>query len=234
MGLWALSHGLDVFSAFHCGSEYVRALLAPNSVVGRRVIKLRMPMLNHPQMHRRLADDIPRIAYVGRFVSHKGPLVFAQAVRGLGANVVLYGDGPLRPKTAAILATDPTVTFRGWVSHDVMDAELGPGVIVVVPYQAHETFCYVVLEAMARGCCVVASARGAIPELIQDGVNGVLVQDPTATEFRKALADLLRDPARVFSMGERAVTIAGEVPSLGQHTGEMLALYDTLIRRRPI
>ena len=58
---------------------------------------------------------------------------------------------------------------------------------LVVPSQGKETGPLVVLEAFAAGISVIGSNLGGIKELVQDGVNGVLVRNPTPDDWAKAI-----------------------------------------------
>src|SRR5207302_819758 len=60
------------------------------------------------------------------------------------------------------------------------------------------------LEYMAAGRPIVASAVGAAPELIEDGVHGLLVPPGDAGALARALAALLDDPGRARRLGEAA------------------------------
>jgi glycosyltransferase involved in cell wall biosynthesis len=85
---------------------------------------------------------------------------------------------------------------------------------------------------MARGCCVVASARGAIPELITHGINGILIEDTEPVAFRRAVVKLLGTPNSVFQMGRNAMIAASELPTLTGHAKSMIELYEKLIRKK--
>jgi len=76
--------------------------------------------------------------------------------------------------------------------------------IAVVPSVWSEPFGIVVIEAMAGGSPVVASKIGGIPEIIDDGVSGILVPPGDPDALRRALADLLADPERRLAMGRAA------------------------------
>ena len=68
-----------------------------------------------------------------------------------------------------------------------------------------DTFGYAVLEAMAAGTPVIASRIAAIPEIVDDGVTGILVSpDAGDDELCAAIATLLEDPDRRRDMGRRA------------------------------
>lgn len=232
MGLWSWWRGLESFDAIHCGSEFATNLLSTNRAIAERIVKMRFPVIR--EQSRSFEQEEPpdvSVVYLGRMVPHKGPTVFAESAREMQVPVRLYGDGPLKEEAARILGGKTNVRFAGWVGQEVLDREVREGSIVVLPYLAMETFCYAALDSMARGCCVVASARGAIPELICDGVDGLLVQNPTSEEFRRVVSELLKDRSRVLSLGAKARQSVRRVPPLAAHAREMITFYDTLAAR---
>jgi trehalose synthase len=76
---------------------------------------------------------------------------------------------------------------------------------VVVQKSLAEGFGLTVAEAMWKARPVVASRIGGIQDQIEDGVSGILLDDPSDhDEFAEAVCGLLNDPGRARSMGERA------------------------------
>jgi len=73
-----------------------------------------------------------------------------------------------------------------------------------------ESFCLSVLEAMSFGCPSVASNVGGIPEVVENGVSGVLVPFGNVDAYAKALSDLIRDTARRTVLGQAAKRRARE------------------------
>jgi trehalose synthase len=74
---------------------------------------------------------------------------------------------------------------------------------VIVQKSLHEGFGLTVTEAMWKGRPVVASAVGGIQDQIEDGVSGVLLEDPRdSSAFARALAGVLNDPQRARRLGE--------------------------------
>jgi N-acetyl-alpha-D-glucosaminyl L-malate synthase BshA len=67
-----------------------------------------------------------------------------------------------------------------------------------------ESFCLSILEAMCFGCPSVATHVGGIPEVVTDGVSGVLVPPDDAVAVARALEALIADPARRSALGEAA------------------------------
>ena len=91
-----------------------------------------------------------------------------------------------------------------------------------------ESFCLSILEAMCFGCPSVARNVGGIPEVVEDGVSGVLVSaDETADAIARALEGLLQDGARREAMGRAARQRARE-----RFSAEVIVpRYEALYRR---
>jgi glycosyltransferase involved in cell wall biosynthesis len=120
------------------------------------------------------------------------------------------------------------VVFAGFRS-DV--PELLAGVTVSVLPSLSEGLSNVVLEAMAAGVPMVATAVGGTPEMIEDDVTGVLVPPKDAYTMAIAIGTLLGDPAKAHAMGEaarRSVTARFSLVATVLRTEE---LYERLLRR---
>ena len=162
--------------------------------------------------------DRPIVAFVGRITRQKGVdhLLAAAHYIDHGAQLLLCAGAPdtseleaeARAAVAELAAGRPGVI---WVP-DMLPIEdirqvLSAATVFICP-SVYEPLGIVNLEAMACGTAVVASAVGGIPEVVDDGVTGLLVpydeHDPDA--FQRGLAqrvnELLADPDRVAAMGQ--------------------------------
>lgn len=91
-------------------------------------------------------------------------------------------------------ALGDAVTFTGFIDPEQLPYFYAAADVSVVPSVWGEPFGKVVVEAMASGVPLIGSRRGAIPELVEDGVMGVLVDDPADVEtLAQAIVDLLED-----------------------------------------
>jgi alpha-maltose-1-phosphate synthase len=168
----------------------------------------------------------PIVAFVGRITRQKGVGHLLAAAHHIdhGAQLLLCAGAPdtseieaeTREAVAQLSATRPGVI---WVPDRLPNEDirqiLSAATIFACP-SVYEPLGIVNLEAMACGTAVVASAVGGIPEVVDDGVTGLLVpydeHDPEG--FERGLAhrvnELLADPDRVVAMGQagrkRAIT----------------------------
>ncbi|MBV8395968.1 MAG: glycosyltransferase [Actinobacteria bacterium] len=148
----------------------------------------------------RLADG-PTVLEVARLAEVKGQRTLIAATAGLDATAVLVGadlEGGAYEATLRNEAGD-RVVFAG--HRDDVPALLAGCDIFCLPSSA-EGLPLVVLEAMAAGKPVVATAVGGVPELVVQGETGLMVVPGDADALRAALAELLADPERARRMGD--------------------------------
>lgn len=137
----------------------------------------------------------------------RSPLVidaFADVVKRTPATLVMIGDGPDRAaceERTNELGLRDRVRFLGAQS-DVQ--HLLPAADVFLLPSEHESFGLAALEAMACGVVPIATRAGGLPELIQDGIDGLCVADDEIERMGEVAADLLADPERLAQMGAAA------------------------------
>ena len=88
------------------------------------------------------------------------------------------------------------------------------------------------LEAMAAARPVVGSKVGGIPEMIVDGVTGLLVPSRDADSLANAIQGLVRDPNRARALGAAGRARAAEVFSVEAHVQHVQDVYDRVLTRR--
>jgi N-acetyl-alpha-D-glucosaminyl L-malate synthase BshA len=131
--------------------------------------------------------------------------VFARISRAMPATLLMVGDGPDRPdaeKEAEELGVVANVRFLGRL--DSVETLLQASDLFLLPSQT-ESFGLAGLEAMACGAPVVATRAGGLPEVIDDGVNGILEPVGSVEAMGRRATELLRDPKRHQAMRDAAV-----------------------------
>jgi glycosyltransferase involved in cell wall biosynthesis len=125
-------------------------------------------------------DPEDYVCYLGRFLPAKGVLTAVDAARRMGVPIVLAGPRDDYFDTqVAPLVDGEQVRYAGTVFGAGRDALLGGARALLYPIASPEPFGLVLPEAMMCGTPVVATAVGAVPELVDDGVTGALMRDPS-------------------------------------------------------
>jgi N-acetyl-alpha-D-glucosaminyl L-malate synthase BshA len=128
--------------------------------------------------------------------------------RALPATLLMIGDGPDRAdaeQEARELQVDKDVRFLGRLD-SVVDL-LQATDLFLLPSQT-ESFGLAALEAMACGAPVVATRVGGIPEVVEDGRNGILEPPGSVEAMARRAIELLRDPERHRIMSQAALESA--------------------------
>ncbi len=137
------------------------------------------------ELRRRHGLDGPTLVFAGRLSVQKAVDVALDALtRVEGLDLVLAGDGPDAEKLRTLageLGLDGRARFLGPQPRSTVFELLSAGDAVVLPSK-WENFPHVLVEALAVGTPVIATAAGGVTEIVRDGENGLLVppEDPEA------------------------------------------------------
>jgi len=174
-----------------------------------------------------------RLAYVGRLARGKGLDELLQGLKlaraqGARARLAIAGSGPeerrLR-RLAAECGLGGDAVFVGPVRGERKLALLAAADVAVLPSYS-EGLPVALLEGMAAGLPVIATPVGAIPDVVTDGVHGLLIAPRDARAVARAIARLAADRKLVERMGAAArarVISAYSVPRLATSFGRLYA-----------
>jgi len=205
----------------------------------------------HPAQERR--DSVPHadfagpghfvIGSVGRMQDVKDPLTLARAFARLmetmpGAErrlrLVMVGDGPLRERVHLALA-DAGVEQYAWLPGEHNDvARMMRGFDLFVLPSLAEGISNTILEAMATGLPVLATAVGGNPELIQAGVTGTLVPRDDPESMARAMRAYAESPELCRRHGIEARGAIERKFGMEAMVNAYMALYDKLLASRRV
>lgn len=165
--------------------------------------------------------------YVGRLSPEKDVETLVRASIGVQLPVRVVGEGPDAERLETLAsALGADVRFEGQKSAAELQALLRGAAFLVVPSVASENAPMTIIEAMASGKPVIATRIGGIPELVEDGVTGLLVPPGGVEQLREAMRGLAAAATRRREMGRAARARAEAEFSLRVHADRLLALYE--------
>lgn len=207
-------------------------LAARHRLTGRRFVAPNgVTMEGQPSQRVRPGDAPVHLVVLSRIVEHKNPHLLVDALSGLTEfpwTLSISGDGPDRAKLEARTPTElrDRVHWRGWSpgpEHALAEADL-----LCLPSRS-EGFPLVILEAMARAIPVAASAICAVPEMLDFGKAGFLVEPVSVRGWRAHLAEILADPAALPSVGLRGFERMGKHYTVEAMTDAYLDAIDAIL-----
>jgi glycosyltransferase involved in cell wall biosynthesis len=198
------------------------------------------PRATNTEEHRSIREElglnpsVPVVMVLSRLNRMKGVQYFLDAARMVAgrlpdARFLIVGDGAIRQEleTLAIgLGLADKIVFTGFRTD--VPRLLSQVNLSVLP-SLSEGLSNTLLESMAAGVPVVATSVGGNPEIIEDGVSGLLVPPRDSAKLADAMITLLKNPALASSFGAAGKLRIAEVFSLERSVREIEHLYQKLI-----
>jgi glycosyltransferase involved in cell wall biosynthesis len=182
-----------------------------------------------PQLYRRGDGGGGYLAFLGRICPEKRPDRAIEIARRAGMPLQIAAkvdrvDQGYFDTTIKGLLDDPLIEFIGEIGEVEKDTFLGDATALLFPIDWPEPFGMVLIEAMAAGTPVIAYGCGSVPELIEQGVTGFIVDDLdsaiaavsfAATLDRRAIRQHFEHRFCAERMGRDYVTIYEGMPAAG-------------------
>lgn len=191
-------------------------------------------------------DGTMRILVIGRLVEKKGIEYGLRALdvareRGVRLRCTVIGDGVLRGTLEALadqLGLNTSVTFAGWRDQDEVASLMCDHQVLLAPSVTdskgdQEGIPVTLMEAMATGMPVVSTRHSGIPELVTDGVSGLLVEEGDVEALAAALVRLYGDAELRVSLGHRARAAVAEGFDLRALNARLQAIFEGLVLDSP-
>jgi glycosyltransferase involved in cell wall biosynthesis len=186
-----------------CGVTRPIEVVPPITAVGGQDIRSKQAA--------RQDDNVLHIATIARLGEEKGLNFLIQAAEIVVAawpdvRFTLYGEGDLRGNLEAQIEAAQLgrhVHLPGSFKRDELPGIMSTVDIFVLP-SLTEGFPLSITEAMAYGCPIVATSVGGIPELIEDGLNGLLCQSGDPEGLAQKICALIEDPTLRMRLGSEA------------------------------
>ena len=179
------------------------------------------------------AASFDRILFIGRLDYMKGVHVLIKAFSKIWKqypylHLDIIGDGPDKDKLKRMcvdLCIDNFISFHGTVTETVK--YLHKSRLFVLP-SLSEGFSNVILEAMACGLPVVAANVGGTPDIIQNGINGLLVEPDSPDQIFDAVMKIINNRDMAKKLGAEARKTVENNFSMEQIADRYISLYRDL------
>lgn len=170
--------------------------------------------------------DPLHIVYVGRLATNKGIFDIVNAVgllrtEGRAVRLTVAGSGPDEDAMRRLVASSDLsdrISFAGPLFGEQKNALWRSAHVFAFPTYHREGLPYALLEAMAAGAVPITTAVGAIPDVLHDGIHGVLIEPRQPSALALAIRRLDEDRVELFGMAR-----AGRQRVLSAYTVERLA-----------
>jgi len=166
-----------------------------------------------------LPPTTPLVGFVGRLAPEKRPDVFvracAQAIAaGVSSHFVLIGDGPLIDELKRLVKTLSVSGRVHFAGSQVNMCEVYASLSMLVSTSDSEGMPLCIMEAMAAGLPVIATAVGGVTDIISNGSTGLLIPPDRPHFCAEAIGTLWKDPDRREAMG-----VAGQRRAANRFSG---------------
>lgn len=171
-----------------------------------------------------------KLLFLGRICKDKGISELIEAVDTLskefpGIHLYLGGIYEDEGYRSLIDKHTDTMTYLGWIDGETKREYLKKCDILVLP-SYYEGFPVSVIEGMAYGCAVAATRVGAVPEIIEDGTDGILIEPKDSVSLTEGLRELLSDEWNLERIGRGAALRASQDYNITNTINELIRIYE--------
>lgn len=202
LGTWRTK--VDAFIAL---SDFQKKLVSEGGVPEDR-IHVRPNFVERSGLPLKISRRSDQVLYVGRLTREKGVHTLIDAwkkLEGAVPELLIVGDGPCKQDLTKQAKGLP-IRFLGQVTRDLVASIMSESKLLVVPSEWHETFGLVVIEAMSLGTPAIVSNLGALPEIVDDGVNGMIFPSGDSASLSKKVRVAMGNMDSLQAMSDNAVT----------------------------
>ncbi|MEH2376299.1 glycosyltransferase family 4 protein [Nostoc sp.] len=222
---------------FIANSEYVRQELIKNGVPPEQTVTLHCGISVPQTADAPLSLEVHqnhRILFAGRIVSDKGLEWLLKTLIHTDPQIQLdiAGEGWERPRLEKLVNTvglSNRITWHGWCDREKLNKLYQQSFAVIFPSVWPEPAGLVTLEAYARYRPVIGSAVGGIPEHLQDGETGILVESNNIKKLADAINELYRDHQKSRHMGEQGHALLMKEFTMNAHVKSLRRIYTKTI-----
>ena len=178
-------------------------------------------------------DSTIYLLYVGRLKKHKGINILIKALAMLESKkwrLSIVGDGPEMKNLKRLskkMGLEKEITFYGfqesvgkfYQSHDIL----------IIP-SLKEEFVLVIIEAMQYGTAVIGSNKGGVPEIIENGKDGILFESQNVKSLSTAIKYLINNPDKRIQIGLNGREKVNKMFAYKHFREKLIETYDEVLK----
>lgn len=173
--------------------------------------------------------------YIGRLSEEKGLKNLLEIIEELPyVYFKIAGDGPLKLYLLEFTKKKnlKNIEYLGFIPGKEKEIILEKSLAVILPSLSYETFGLTCLEAMANATSVIASNRGSLPFIVEDGKNGLLFNPEDKEDFKNKILYLWKNPEIALEMGRCGREKFEIEYSEDVHYNKLITIYEALKAKR--
>lgn len=183
---------------WHVYRDNIDLFISPSNYLKEKMVSAgwdasKIIVLINPAPEYQPQSDGSRLLYIGRLSNEKGVDVLLRALKLTTEELDIAGTGPDELKLKNLtkeLELENRVTFHGHVAGETLEKLKREAKAVILPSIWAENMSLVLLESLAYGKFIIASASGGTPELIEDNRTGFLFKPGDAKQLAQKINDL--------------------------------------------
>ncbi len=218
--------------------RYVDLFVCPSSFLENKLLSARSYFrgktktihnyINKEKFRKTVGETKDYIAFVGRLSGEKGIENIAGAAKLLpGYTFMVAGSGP----DEAALHGIPNIKLTGFLTGDELREFIGRAKVLLLPSVCYENCPLSILEAHCMGVPVVTMNSGGMAELVEDGVTGTLVNDPTPEGIAAKLKETIENDDYYRLVRENCKNEKDNILSVETYADILIDEYKKLVAR---
>jgi glycosyltransferase involved in cell wall biosynthesis len=183
--------------------------------------------LNQKKAHTHCAN----ISYIGRLSTEKGIELLVETARRMPEQKFAVA-GRIREKSSLLNGLPENVKYFGFLNGAELDRFYRETCVLIFPSICFEGYPNTLVRAMSYGIPVIASRIGAIPEIVEDGVDGFLFEPGNVEDMVEKMRTILEDPVRAQKMGKAGAKKVAKENSESVYYERLMKIYNRAINAR--
>lgn len=216
---------------FICPSKWLRGKMIEYGLPAAKLIYI--PNFVNLDTYKPSYGSDNYIIYFGRIAVEKGLQTLIKAMKYIkNTRLVIVGEGPVEEELRKYCEQNniDNCDFVGYKTGTELIEMIRNSKFVILPSVIYENSPMSIFEAFASGKPVIGSNIGGIPELIDDGVNGLLFEPKNVNDLVEKIEFLLEKPKIVLRMGKNARKKVEEEYNTEIHYERIKEVYESLLR----